>query len=98
MKVIKKACEICNLQNKKALEIHHMIPRTDPNCTESFSNLACICGSCHNLVHAKEIIIEGRFLTSAGMKLFWHGKNESYHMIPGIILNADGTATVKIKD
>ena len=74
--------------------MHHIIPRTDPRCTNSPSNLACLCANCHGLVHANEVIIEGRFLTTQGTKLFWHKKDETPIVVVGVILNSDGTATV----
>ena len=93
----KPKCEICGFSNKKALHLHHIIPRTDPHCTDFPSNLACICSNCHNLVHAKEIIIEGRFATTATeeSKLFWHKAGDPPVIRTGVILNDDGTATVK---
>lgn len=87
-------CEICGFSDKRAIQAHHIIPRTDPNCTNEESNLAYVCANCHNLIHAHEIIIEGRYLTTDGPKLFWHHQNEPFIIIPGIILNEDGTATI----
>lgn len=97
MTAIKKCCEICGYANKKALHLHHIIPRTDPKCTDFPSNLACVCANCHNLIHALEIVIEGRFQTTEQEHtiLFWHKKGEPHHIIVGVILNPDGTATVK---
>lgn len=88
-------CEICGLDEPKALERHHIIPTTDKNSTDFEDNLAVICGSCHNLVHSNMIVIEGRFLTTSGYKLFWHKFGDSHIIIPGVHLNADGSATVK---
>lgn len=93
--VIKDICEICGFIDKRALHLQHMIPRTDKRSTNFKSNLACICSNCHNLVHAGEIIIEGRFLTSAGNKLFWHKKDSTYYIREGIFLQPDGTADVR---
>lgn len=91
----KICCEICGETNKKTLDRHHIIPKTDPNCTELDTNLAVVCASCHRKIHALDIIIEGVFSTSAGRHLFWHYKGEPYVVRPGIILHSDGTATVK---
>lgn len=93
----KRCCEICGFSNRKALHLHHIIPRTDPRCTDFPANLACICANCHNLVHSLEIIIEGRFQTTEAeeTKLFWHKKGDDFVIRPGVILHADGTATVK---
>lgn len=88
-------CEICGFNDKCAIQAHHIIPRTDPNCTNAESNLAYVCANCHNLIHANHIIIEGRFMTTRGQKLFWHKYNEQFVVIPGVILNQDGTATIK---
>ena len=88
-------CEICGFDFKSAIHVHHIIPRTDPKCTDAESNYAYLCDNCHNQVHALELIIEGRYLTTEGQKLFWHKKGEKYHIIPGVILNADGTATIQ---
>ncbi len=92
-------CEVCGLREPSALERHHMIPRTDPNCTEDISNIAVLCGSCHNLVHSLDIILEGRFADSSNFgelvpKLFFHRKGQTFNIIPGIILKEDGTAVI----
>lgn len=88
------ACEICDLAEIKALERHHMVPRTDSKSTNDPDNLAVICSACHRLVHACEVIIEGRYLTTDGYKLFWHRKDQPFKIRPGIILNDDGTAVI----
>lgn len=50
-------CEICGENNKKVLQLHHIVERTELNTDNSWWNLACICANCHNLHHAKEIEI-----------------------------------------
>jgi hypothetical protein len=72
-----------------------MIPRTDPRCTDLPSNIAHICGSCHNEVHAGDRIIEGRYLTSSGVRLFWHRRGEPYQIREGIILLPSGLAEIR---
>jgi hypothetical protein len=91
----KTQCEVCSESNRKVLDRHHIIPKTDPKCTELDSNLAVVCSNCHRKIHAGEIIIEGVFPTSVGKKLFWHYSDDDYIVIPGVILHADGTATVR---
>lgn len=56
-KLNKIICEICGENNKRTLQWHHIIPRTDINCTNNYLNLCCICANCHNLHHAGEIEI-----------------------------------------
>jgi hypothetical protein len=88
----KYECEICGLDSVSALERHHIIPTTDPRSTNQPSNIAVLCGSCHNEVHAGLKIIEGRFSTTAGNILFWHKRNESFHICRGVILLENGLA------
>lgn len=88
-------CEICGFNNKKAIHKHHVVPRTDPRSTNDISNLAFICANCHNLVHAGQIIIEGRYFTTAGHKLFFHKKDESPVVRGGVYLLNDGTADIR---
>lgn len=89
-----KKCEICETQNKKVIDKHHIIPRTDPRTHHGLSNLAIICSNCHRRVHAGEIIIEGVFMTSIGQKLFWHYDGEPHIVRPGVFLLKDGTANI----
>ena len=74
----REACEICNCKKRAALEEHHIIPRCDPRCHNNNGNLAILCGTCHNLVHAGEITIIGAYNTSTGRLLmsFKEGKEE----------------------
>lgn len=58
-KLEKIICEICSESDKSTLHKHHIIPRTDPNCTDHPFNLAVICSNCHNKVHAEVIKIIG---------------------------------------
>lgn len=60
-KLIKNKCEIqeCNENNVAALHLHHIIERTDPNCTNENYNLAILCSNCHAKVHAKIIKLIG---------------------------------------
>lgn len=89
-----KECEICGNKDRATIDKHHIIPRTDPRCTNALSNIAIICSNCHRKVHAGEIIIEGVFSTSVGTRLFWHKSGESHVVRPGIFLQKDGTAKI----
>jgi hypothetical protein len=57
----KVSCEICAEENKAVLHHHHIIPRTDPRCTNDWLNVCVICSNCHNKVHANQIKIVGVF-------------------------------------
>lgn len=50
-------CEICKESNKSVLHFHHVIPRTDSNCTDDWKNVSVVCSNCHNKIHAKQIEI-----------------------------------------
>jgi len=87
-------CEICGASNKKVIDFHHIIPRTDPKCTEAMHNLAILCANCHRRVHSNEIIIEGVFMTTSGEQLFWRQADQAPIIRTGIILRKDGTAEI----
>jgi 5-methylcytosine-specific restriction endonuclease McrA len=53
----KIVCEVCGYD--KALHWHHIIPRTDADCTDDWKNVAVLCSNCHNRVHDNEIKILG---------------------------------------
>jgi hypothetical protein len=52
-------CEVCNEQNKSTLQYHHIIPRTDNECKDDWTNVCIICANCHNKVHEGRIKIIG---------------------------------------
>lgn len=52
-------CEICKEPNKAVLHYHHIVERTDPNCTDDWGNVCIICANCHNKVHNGQIKIIG---------------------------------------
>ena len=54
-------CEICGEKNKATLHYHHIIPRTEDDCTDDWSNVCIICSNCHNKVHDYIIEIIGVF-------------------------------------
>jgi 5-methylcytosine-specific restriction endonuclease McrA len=76
-KIKKKKCEICGITKKTVLEIHHIIPRCDPRCTNLPGNLACLCSNCHNEVHVGDIKIIGVYNSTEGRKLMWFRKGET---------------------
>jgi len=94
LKINKEKCEVCGEKNKNVLDAHHVIPRSDPKSTDKANNLICLCSNCHRRTHNLEIVIEGRYNTTAGLVWFWHYKDDKYIMCPGVILNKDGTATI----
>ena len=76
VKLLKECCEICSFDKSAALNVHHIIPRCDPRCTNNNNNLAIVCHSCHDLIHAGEITIIGVYSSSAGRKLMWFRQGE----------------------
>lgn len=67
----KERCEVCGYSELAAINVHHIIPRCDPRCTNDNGNLAIVCHSCHDLIHAGEITIIGVYGSSGGRKLMW---------------------------
>lgn len=86
MNVIFDICEICGFNNSFSLHKHHIIPRSLPYSSDHSCNIALICANCHMQVHAGQIIIEGRFLTTSGNKLFYHFNGELPKIANGIEL------------
>jgi len=72
----KNQCEVCGFDRTAALNFHHIIPRCDPRCTNDNHNLAVVCHSCHDLIHAGEIIIIGVYPSTGGRKLMWFREGE----------------------
>ena len=72
----KDKCEVCGNIKKEILHRHHIIPRSDPRCTNSDCNLAVLCPNCHSSVHTGEIIIIGVYRTTSGKQLMWFKKGE----------------------
>lgn len=75
-KLIKDRCEICGYDKSAAINYHHIIPKCDPRCTNDNHNLAVICHSCHDLVHAGEITIIGVYSSTGGRRLMWFRTGE----------------------
>lgn len=77
-KLIKEKCELCGYNEISSLEIHHIIPRTDKRCHNNNSNLAIICGNCHNELHAGNLQILGVYFSTNGRIVFWKKNNIMY--------------------
>ena len=75
--LVKKSCEICGFSNQDNLHIHHIIPRTDKRSSNNLNNLACICPTCHSLVHTGDITIIGVYASTAGRMLMFFRKGEN---------------------
>ena len=52
-------CEVCDEKDTCTLELHHIIPRSDPRCTNHPFNLTVICSSCHSKHHHGDLNILG---------------------------------------
>ena len=76
-KLIKDCCEICRYDKSAAINYHHIIPRCDPRCSNDNHNLAIVCHTCHDLIHAGEIVIIGVYSSTAGRKLMWFRDGEN---------------------
>ena len=75
-KLTKEACEVCGDDRIAALNIHHIIPRCDPRCTNNNYNLSVVCHTCHDLIHAGEITVIGVYDSTNGRKLMWFKAGE----------------------
>lgn len=67
-------CDICG--NKDILVCHHINGRDIQNANHP-SNLSNICPNCHAKVHYGHIIIEKWVMSTNGLILLWHKKNET---------------------
>jgi len=67
-------CEICSTQ-MKILDKHHIISKSKGGTNDKY-NICRLCPNCHRKVHSEEIIIEGKFMTSMGLKVIYHEKNK----------------------
>lgn len=65
-------CEICG---QLAHHKHHIISKVYGGSNKKH-NIALLCGSHHMDVHSSKIVIEGKFLTSDGLKLIWRYKTD----------------------
>ena len=63
-KPTKVCCEICAENNLSVLHYHHIIPRTEHECTDDWTNVCVICSNCHNKVHGGQIKILGIFAST----------------------------------
>lgn len=79
-------CEICGYAVKSALHAHHMVPVSRPGSTNHPNNLIVLCANCHNEVHAGDKIIEGRFLTSSGVRVFWRLRDQEPLVAEGYLV------------
>jgi hypothetical protein len=77
-KLLKDRCEVCGFDNPGALNVHHIIPRCDPRCSNNNDNLSVLCHTCHDLVHVGDIILLGVYPSTAngGRTLMWHRRGE----------------------
>lgn len=68
-KIIKDKCEIegCEVNDSRLLELHHIIPRTDPNTSNHNMNLAILCGTHHAMVDTEKLKIIGLFPSTRGV-------------------------------
>ena len=66
-------CPICN--RECVLVQHHIHGRKVPMANAS-NNLVDLCPTCHNEVHNENIILEGWVMTTNGLELMWHKKEE----------------------
>lgn len=66
-------CEICK---NTAHHRHHIISKSKGGNNKK-NNLVHLCASCHVEVHKGNLVIEGWFMTTNGLQLIWHKKEET---------------------
>lgn len=69
----KKKCDICG--ELSYLDKHHITSKSKNGTNEKY-NIINVCPNCHRLIHAGDIIVEGKFMTTTGIVLLWHKKDE----------------------
>ena len=62
-------CEVCQGTYSKLIT-HHIQSKSHGGKNNKY-NLTNICPNCHMLVHNNKIILEGKVLTTAGMRVVW---------------------------
>ncbi len=71
-------CEICK-EDFSSLDKHHITSKSKEGTNKRY-NICHICPNCHRKVHLGDIILEGRFKTTAckvnESELIWRYKNE----------------------
>ena len=65
-KLIKNKCEIesCNETDSSALQLHHIIEKTEVNTSNHNQNLAILCANCHLKLHSGRLKIISIFPSS----------------------------------
>lgn len=54
-------CEICEEDDVATLHKHHIVERTDPDCTNDWINVCVVCSNCHNKIHHGNIEVIGLY-------------------------------------
>jgi hypothetical protein len=66
-------CDICS--TLAYTEKHHIVSKSCGG-SNAKHNITHICSICHGLVHRGVRVIEGKFMTSDGIKVIWHDIDE----------------------
>lgn len=74
----KVKCEVCDCRDIETLERHHIIPRTELNCTHDDFNIAILCSNCHKKHHLGDLKIIGVFPSTdpSGVSLIYELNGE----------------------
>lgn len=67
-------CPVC--EKRRLLVEHHIHGRNHPDKNRKW-NRCYICASCHDDIHAGNVILEGWVLTSQGKRLIWRRSGEA---------------------
>lgn len=72
--ILRQSCEMCGAGMKSHLEVHHIRQRMDADgmrfadgtARDDARNLVVVCGKCHDLHHAEQLVIQPVQMTSDG--------------------------------
>lgn len=79
--VTKKAageCYFCGVADYDVLECHRIIPGEDGGKYQH-DNVVVACGNCHSRVHAGQIVIDRKYLSSNGKSVLHYWENGIEH-------------------
>lgn len=68
-------CQCCNA-DVNSVDKHHITSQSLGGTNDKF-NITFICPNCHRDVHKGFIILEGMFMTTNGLILLWHHKDDT---------------------
>lgn len=74
-KLVDKKCFFCDLDLYETLDVHRIVAGCNGGNYNNYNSIT-VCANCHRLIHAGEILVDKKYMSTKGLVLHYYRNGE----------------------